>query len=62
MSRNFTMGDGSWNLRIYVTNLQMERTLRVKGESHIGGVMLNLVENLGMFTKCVVYHVFIYSN
>ncbi|XP_014282953.1 unc-112-related protein [Halyomorpha halys] len=40
------MGDGSWNLRIYVTNLQMERTLRVKGESHIGGVMLNLVENL----------------
>lgn len=39
--------DGSWNLRVYVTDLQAERTLRVKGDLHIGGVMLRLVEDLG---------------
>lgn len=43
--------DGSWVLRIYVTDLQVERSLRVKGEQHIGGVMLNLVENLGKFAN-----------
>lgn len=41
--------DGSWNLRFYVTDLQVERTLRVKGDLHIGGVMLKLVEDLGEF-------------
>lgn len=44
-ANDFTMCDGTWNLRIFVTDLQTERTLRVKGESHIGGVMLSLVEN-----------------
>lgn len=39
--------DGSWVLRVYVTDLQVERNLRVKGELHIGGVMLRLVEDLG---------------
>ncbi|OAD56860.1 Fermitin family like protein 2 [Eufriesea mexicana] len=38
--------DGSWVLRVYVTDLQMERSLRIKGELHIGGVMLRLVEDL----------------
>ncbi|XP_076638728.1 unc-112-related protein isoform X1 [Colletes latitarsis] len=38
--------DGSWVLRVYVTDLQMERSLRVKGDLHIGGVMLRLVEGL----------------
>ena len=41
--------DGSWELNIVVTDLQVERTLRVKGDLHIGGVMLKLVENLGKF-------------
>lgn len=41
--------DGSWVLRVYVTDLQVERSLRVKGELHIGGVMLRLVEDLGMY-------------
>nr|KAF7435214.1 hypothetical protein H0235_003405 [Vespula pensylvanica] len=40
--------DGSWVLRVYVTDLQVERSLRVKGELHIGGVMLRLVEDLGI--------------
>lgn len=41
--------DGTWELTILVTDLQVERTLRVKGDVHIGGVMLKLVDALG---KC----------
>lgn len=41
--------DGTWELTILVTDLQVERTLRVKGDLHIGGVMLKLVDALG---KC----------
>ena len=41
------IGDGSWELRILVTDLQVERTLRVKGDLHIGGVMIKLVDELG---------------
>lgn len=51
--------DGSWVLRVYVTDLQVERSLRVKGELHIGGVMLRLVEDLGEFIPNFV-HSFIY--
>lgn len=50
MSDGYLIGDGSWNLRVYVTDLQVERTLRVKGDLHIGGVMLRLVEDLGKFS------------
>lgn len=39
--------DGSWELTITVTDLAVEKTLRVKGDLHIGGVMLKLVEALG---------------
>jgi len=45
--------DGSWELSVVVTNVQItekvptERTLRVKGDLHVGGVMLKLVEALG---------------
>ena len=39
--------DGSWELRILVTDLQVERTIRVKGDLHIGGVMIKLVDELG---------------
>lgn len=40
------MPEPSWDLRIFVPNLQVERTLRVKGDMHIGGIMLKLVEEL----------------
>ena len=40
-------GDGSWTLNVYVTDLEMEQSLRVTGDLHIGGVMLKLVEKLG---------------
>ncbi|GAB6031787.1 hypothetical protein CHUAL_010190 [Chamberlinius hualienensis] len=43
---DYLIGDGSWELRIYVTDLKVERKLRVKGDLHIGGVMLKLVEDL----------------
>lgn len=39
--------DGTWELTIFVTDLQVERTLRVKGDLHVGGLMLKLVEALG---------------
>lgn len=38
--------DGSWELTIIVTDLQVERTLRVKGDLHVGGLMLKLVDSL----------------
>lgn len=47
MSNGQLIGDGSWNLRVYVTELQIERLIRVKGDLHIGGVMLRLVEDIG---------------
>lgn len=47
MNDGYIVGDGSWELKIHVTDLQVERTLRVKGDLHIGGVMFKLVEDLG---------------
>lgn len=55
-ANGFIIGDGSWNLQIYVPDLQVERTLRVKGDLHIGGVMLRLVEDLGKSTYLIVYN------
>lgn len=41
--------DGSWELRIFVTDLKVERKLRVMGDLHIGGVMLKLVDTLSKY-------------
>ncbi len=41
------VGDGSWELRVHVTDLQVERTLRVRGDLHVGGLMIRLVDELG---------------
>ncbi|XP_017472365.1 PREDICTED: unc-112-related protein-like [Rhagoletis zephyria] len=38
------VGENSWNLRIFITDLRIEKTLRVRGDQHIGGIMLQLVE------------------
>ncbi|XP_017778906.1 PREDICTED: unc-112-related protein [Nicrophorus vespilloides] len=46
LSNGHIIGDGSWDLKVYVTDLQTERLIRVKGDTHIGGVMLKLVEDL----------------
>ena len=42
--------DGSWELSISVTDLQVEKFLRVKGDLHVGGVMLQLVTALGKYS------------
>lgn len=44
------VGDNTWNLRIMITDLQVEKTLRVKGDLHIGGVMLKLSKTEGKST------------
>ena len=44
-------GDGSWQLTVFVTDLQVERNLRVRGDTHIGGVMIQLVDSLGRSTE-----------
>ncbi|CAG2161649.1 unnamed protein product [Oppiella nova] len=46
ISDGYLVGDGSWQLKIFVTDLKVDRTLRVKGDLHVGGVMLKLVEEL----------------
>ncbi|KAM9355905.1 fermitin family homolog 2 isoform 1-T1 [Pholidichthys leucotaenia] len=38
--------DGTWELKMHVTDLNRDVSLRVTGEIHIGGVMLKLVEKL----------------
>ena len=38
------VGDGSWTLTVFVTDLQVERRLRVRGDLHIGGVLRPLVQ------------------
>lgn len=59
-TNGFIIGDGSWNLQIYVSDLQVERTLRVKGDLHIGGVMLRLVEDLGKSMESYLCYTSIY--
>ena len=47
MMKNQLVGEGTWTLSIFVTDLQVERNLRVRGDMHIGGVMIRLVDELG---------------
>lgn len=47
VSAAFPVVDGSWELRVLVTDLQVERSLRVTGDLHVGGVMIKLVDELG---------------
>lgn len=46
--------DGTWELKMHVTDLNRDVSLRVTGEIHVGGVMLKLVEKLGMRQKLIV--------
>jgi len=40
-------GDGTWELSITVVEVGVERNLRVKGDTHVGGLMVRLVQELG---------------
>uniref|UniRef100_A0A8C5BZW4 Fermitin family homolog 2 n=1 Tax=Gadus morhua TaxID=8049 RepID=A0A8C5BZW4_GADMO len=48
--------DGTWELKMHVTDLKRDVSLRVTGEIHIGGVMLKLVEKLGKRPGCLKTH------
>lgn len=51
------VGDNSWNIRVLITDLQVEKTLRVKGDLHIGGVMLKLSKTEGEFLMRIIEQV-----
>ncbi|XP_076312796.1 unc-112-related protein-like [Tachypleus tridentatus] len=42
----YAVGDGSWELKVKITDMDKDITMRVKGDLHIGGLMLKLVEVL----------------
>jgi len=44
-------GDGTWELTIAVTDVGAEKTLRVKGDLHVGGLMVRLVQELGEYFR-----------
>lgn len=46
--------DGTWELKMHVTDLNRDVSLRVTGEIHVGGVMLKLVEKLGRRRTSIV--------
>ena len=47
------MAKPMWNLSIYITTLSTEKSVEVNGETHVGTLMLNLVEGLGKCVCCV---------
>jgi kindlin 2 len=42
------VGDGSWQLPVLVTDMNIQRNLYVRGDLHLGGLMLRLVEEIGI--------------
>lgn len=40
-------GSRSWILSIFITDLQMQKNIEVNGQTHVGQVMLDLVDKLG---------------
>lgn len=58
LTNGYVVGDGSWTLIIKVTDFKVERKLRVKGDLHIGGLMLRLVEDLG---TCILQLLYLFS-
>ena len=39
--------DGSWDLTIFITDVNVEKTIRTRGDLHVGGLMLKLVNAVG---------------
>lgn len=53
-----TSQERTWLLSIHITDLSVEKTLRVNGDLNIGGVMFKLVESLGEYRSTFVIFVF----
>ncbi|VDM43577.1 unnamed protein product [Toxocara canis] len=51
---NGVINDGSWSLSVLVTDMNIQRTLFVTGQLHIGGLMLKLVDEIDLFFASVV--------
>lgn len=60
-ANGYPVGDGSWDLKIYITNLRIERTIRVTGDLHIGGLVLNLTNELGKLTDQATRHLHLWT-
>ena len=41
----------TWQLNIFVTDLNVSKSIEVTGQTHVGQVMLDLVEKLGKHNK-----------
>lgn len=53
---NGVINDGSWQLSILVTDMNIQRNLYVTGGLHIGGLMLRLVDEIGSFFFLNIFH------
>ena len=58
------VNDHTWNLGIYVTDINASKDLLVRGDKHVGGVMMSLVDSIGEFSKSIILlyisHAFVY--
>jgi len=39
--------DGSWDLTVIITDMNVEQTIRTRGDLHVAGLMLRLVNAVG---------------
>ena len=39
--------DGSWDLTVVITDMNVEQTIRTRGDLHVAGLMLRLVNAVG---------------
>lgn len=44
----FVVNDHTWKLGIFVTDLNISKDIYVRGDTTIGTVMMNLVDEIGM--------------
>lgn len=49
---NGVANDGSWSLTVLITDMNIQRNLFVTGGLHIGGLMLKLVDEIGLLVVC----------
>jgi len=42
--------DGSWDLTIFITDMNVEQTIRTRGDLHVAGLMLKIVNAVGKST------------
>ena len=48
------VNDHTWNLGIYVTDINASKDLLVRGDRHVGGVMMSLVDSIGKFLNIII--------